>query len=175
MMKKQPEQAMAEGERAIALNPNYADGYVYLGYLLIFDGKPEAALPLVQQALRLNPHPLFLYSACSGSAYYLLQRYEEAIAAFKSSLALNPNNATARVYLAISYIESGQKEEVRAEMVEGLRLSPLVSPKQMRQRIPYSDPAVSDRVFESMRKALATLRLSDYVFLVKDRVTQYFR
>ena len=173
--KKQPEQAMAEGERAIDLNPNYADGYVWLGYLLIFAGKPEAALPLVQQAMRLNPHPLFLYSACSGSAYYLLRRYEEAIAAFQSSLALNPNNATAHVYLAVSYLESGRREEVRAGMVAGLRLSPLASPKQMKQRIPYTDQAVSDRVFESMRQALATLRVSDYIWLVKTRVADYFQ
>ncbi len=56
-----PRGAIAAGERAIALNPNYADGYALLAFSLSITGKPEEALLLVQHALRLNPHPWYFY------------------------------------------------------------------------------------------------------------------
>ena len=173
--KKQYEQAATEGQRAIALNPNYAEGYVYLGFLASYQGKLQETLELLQKAYRLDPHPSFNYYACLGHAYYLLRRYEEAIAAQKRSLALLPTNPMDHILLAFSYMELGRKEEARVEIREGLRLSPLASPKSLKERIPYSDPAVSQRLFDDARKVLATLKASDYIWLVKTRVTDYFQ
>ena len=173
--KKQHDQAVAEGERAIALNANYADGYVWLGFIACFTGKLEEVFELLKQAQRLNPHPPFIYYATLGHAYYLQRRYEEAIAAQKKSLLLNPTNAGDHILIACSYIELGRKQEARAEIREGLRLSPLASPNSLKERIPYADPAVSQRLFDDARKALATLGVRDYVSIVKDRVTQYFQ
>ncbi len=174
-MRKQPEQALAEGERALALNPNYADGYVWLGHILSFQGKPKEALGVLQQALRLNPHPPFPYFGSLGIAYYLLRRNEESIVAYQRALALNPHNAGAHAILALNFIETGQEEAARAEFIESLKLSPLASPRSMRQRMPMTDPAVVQRMSASARKALATLRVRDYVAIVKARVGQYFR
>ena len=173
--KQQHEQAVAEGERAITLNPNYAEGYVYLGFIASFRGKLEETLELLQKAQRLNPHPSFFYYACLGHAYYLQRRYEEAIAAQKRALALNPTNAMDHILLAFSYMELGRKEEARVEIREGLRLSTLASPNSLKERIPYTDPAASQRLFDDARKALATLGVSDYIWLVKTRVADYFQ
>ena len=172
---KQPEQALAEGERAIALNPNYADAHVWLGFILSYQDKPKEALRALQQALRLNPHPPFPYFGSLGIACYLLRRHEESIVAFKRALALNPHNANARAFLALNYIETGQEEAARAEFIESLKLSPLASPRSLRQRMPMTDPAVVQRMSASARKAVATLRVRDYVAIVKARVVQYFR
>jgi tetratricopeptide (TPR) repeat protein len=173
--KKQHVQAVTEGERALALNPNFADGYVWLGFSMSFIGKPEETIELVQQGVRLNPSTPFLYLACLGHAYYLLRRYEEAIAAQKKALALNPSNAADHMFLALSYIELGWKKEARAEIIESLRLSPFTSPRKLRQRLPYTDQAVVERILDSAHKALATLRVRDYVSLVKARVLKYFQ
>ena len=129
----------------------------------------------MQQALRLNPHPTHLYFSSLGMAYYSLRRYEEVIPIIKRALALNPTDAAAHAFLAFSYIELGRKEEARAELVESLKLSPLASPQNIRQRMPFSDQAELQRLFGSARKALATLRVRDYVWLVKARVVQYFQ
>lgn len=172
--KKQLEQAIVEGERAIALNPNFADGYVWLGFNVSFMGKPEEAIGLVQKALRLNPNAPFFYSSCLGSAYYLMGRYEEAIVAFKRGVALNPTNMADHMFLALSYIELGRKKEARAEILEALRLSPLTSLGRIRQRIPYTDQAVVKRFSDGVRKALATLRVRDYVSLLMTRLLRYF-
>ena len=44
---KQYEEAIAECERGITLNPNYADGYAWLGVTLCFANKPEDAVERV--------------------------------------------------------------------------------------------------------------------------------
>ena len=173
-IKKQPEQAVIEGERALTLNPNFADGYVWLGFSMSFMGKLEEAIELVQKGMRLNPSTPFIYLACLGHAYYLLRQYENAIAAQKKALALNPDNAADHMFLALSYIELGRKKEARAEIIESLRLSPLTSPRRLRQRLPYTDQAVLERVLDSIRKALATLRVRDYISLLTTRVLRYF-
>ena len=43
-MKRQHEKAVAEAERAIALDPNGADSHVALGYALSIAGRPEQAI-----------------------------------------------------------------------------------------------------------------------------------
>ena len=52
---QQYDQAMAEGERAIALDPNNADSYVTQADVLNIAGRPEEALRAVEHAMRLNP------------------------------------------------------------------------------------------------------------------------
>jgi len=54
--KRQYEQAIAEGERAIALDPNCAQCYVWLGGIVNFAGQPEETIGLVEKAIRLDPY-----------------------------------------------------------------------------------------------------------------------
>jgi tetratricopeptide (TPR) repeat protein len=46
--KQQYDQAIAEGERAVALDPNYADSYAVQAEVLNFAGRPEEALQAVE-------------------------------------------------------------------------------------------------------------------------------
>src|SRR4029434_3450472 len=70
-LQQQYEPAIAEGRRAIALDPNNADSYAFQAQALNFAGRPEEALPMAEQAMRLNPHyqPLYLFEL--GWAYRL--------------------------------------------------------------------------------------------------------
>jgi len=55
--RKQHDQARAAGERAIALDPNNADSYAFQADVLnVALSSPAEALPLIEQAMRLNPH-----------------------------------------------------------------------------------------------------------------------
>src|SRR5262245_53097266 len=56
MEKQQYAQAIAEHERALALDPNEADSYTMLASALALAGRPADALRMVEQAMRLNPH-----------------------------------------------------------------------------------------------------------------------
>jgi adenylate cyclase len=153
LWQKRHEQAIAEGEKAITLGPNYADGYAWLGNILNFAGRPEEAIGMVEKALRRNPHDLFLYLFYLGLAYRLRYRDEEAIAAFKRVLSHNPNFLPAHLILVASYSESGQETEAQAEAAEILRISPNFSLEGVRQRLPFKDPAELERLLAALRKA----------------------
>ena len=103
---QQPEQAIAAGERALALDPNWARGYVWLAEILNHAGRrPAEAIRLVQQAMRLNPRYPSQYPYILGMAYYSTGQFAEAIAAFKEALRLDPNAALGSYYwLALSYL-----------------------------------------------------------------------
>ena len=55
LWKKQYEQASAEAEQVLALNPSRGEIYAVLAGILSFLGRSEEALGLVEKALRLNP------------------------------------------------------------------------------------------------------------------------
>jgi adenylate cyclase len=101
--KHQSEQAIAEGERAIALGPNNADSYANQGQTLYLAGRPEEALRMIEQAVRLNPRspPWYLFEL--GLAYRLTGRYAKAIATTKEVISRSPNLIPAHVNLAFSY------------------------------------------------------------------------
>ncbi len=153
LWKKQHEQAIAELEKTIALNPNDAEGVLGLGSILNWAGRPEEAIGLVKKAMRLNPMCPVSYFWNLGHAYFLTERYEEAIEIFKKVLDRNPNFLPAHAYLAASYSELGRHEETRAEAAEVRKLSPQTSLEAWRQRLPYKDQAVLERLFDGLRKA----------------------
>src|SRR5262249_1345405 len=103
--KQQYDQAIAEGEQAIALDPNNADSYAVLAEALNFAGKPEEALRAVAQAMRLNPHYPPWYLSELGWAYLSTGRYAEAITTLKEAVSRNPNNLGAQTNLAFSYLQ----------------------------------------------------------------------
>jgi adenylate cyclase len=103
--KQQYDQAIAEGERAIALDPNNADNYAYQAEVLNFAGRPEEALRLVEQAMRLNPRSPPFYLLNLGWAYNLTGRYVEATATLKEAISRNPNFLSTHFHLAISYAQ----------------------------------------------------------------------
>jgi TolB-like protein/Tfp pilus assembly protein PilF len=102
--KKQYDQALAEGERAIALDPNDADSYARQADVLNYAGRPEEALRLMEQAMRLHPHYPAVYLGRLGIAYRLIGRYAEAISAAKEASSRSPNLMSAYVTLAYSYV-----------------------------------------------------------------------
>jgi tetratricopeptide (TPR) repeat protein len=150
-MKKQPERALVEAERAIALDPSGGDSYATLAVILVYTRQPEEAIAVLEKALQLNPRlPVFLLSHI-GRAYYMTGRQAEALDALQKALSLNPNYLLTHVYLAVVYSELDREEEARAEVAEVLRISPNFSLEGLQQMIPARDP-VTDRVLATLRK-----------------------
>jgi tetratricopeptide (TPR) repeat protein len=100
---QQYDQAIAEGERAITLEPNNADSYAYQSNILHLAGRPEEALRVVEQAMRLNPRypPFYLFDL--GVAYRMTGRYAEAVATLQEVISRSPNFLPAHEVLAFSY------------------------------------------------------------------------
>jgi adenylate cyclase len=126
---------------------------VTLAEILSFAGRPQEAISLVEQAMRLNPRYPFSYLWALGHAYCLVGRLEEAVIALKRVVMRNPDQITAHLLLAVIYSELGREEEARAEVAEILRISPQYSLEVVRQRIPYKDPVSLEHQVAALRKA----------------------
>jgi tetratricopeptide (TPR) repeat protein len=100
----QYEPAVAAAERAVALDPNNANGYFALaGVFNLFAERSTEAIELLKKAIRLNPRYPFIYAFHLGWAYNLTGRYEESIAALKQALLRNPNWLSSHLHLFFSY------------------------------------------------------------------------
>lgn len=107
LFKKQHDQAIAEGERAILLDPNDAESYVWLGQIFNYSERPAEIIGLMEKAMRLNPHYPEYYPSILGFAYRLLGQYQEAIAAQQSALRRNPDFLAGHTVLAVLYSDLG--------------------------------------------------------------------
>jgi tetratricopeptide (TPR) repeat protein len=153
LWQKQYEQAMAEMARAIALDPNLADGYAGLAEVFSRVGRSKETVGLVKQGLQHAPFIVDLHLASVGAAYYLAGRPEEAIALLKRYLTHYPNILGAHLTLAAVYSELGEEAEARAEAGEVLRLNPQFSLEVHKERAPIKDPAMLERHIAALRKA----------------------
>jgi len=103
------DEAITEAERAIALDPNYPDGYFLMGWILTFAGRSAEALDYYKRAMRLDPQfpGGVLYNL--GLAQYCLEQYEEAAIMLERSQKLNPHYGPWP--LAITYAQLGRGQE----------------------------------------------------------------
>jgi TolB-like protein/class 3 adenylate cyclase len=130
LLQRNYEKAIAEAQQAVEINPNGDYANFNLGWILRCAGRPEEGIPLIKKAIRLDPIPHFSRFDTLGRAYFLAGRYEEAIAAYKTMVKLNPDYRDAHVGLAATYAILGRKEEARTEVSEILRIEPSFSIKK---------------------------------------------
>jgi adenylate cyclase len=153
LLRKEHDKAIAAAERAIALNPNAANAYEYLGYVLICSGRSEEGIKLIQKAMRLNPIPPTHYLHDLGVGYYFLGRYEDSIEMNEMALKRAPNNVFAHINLAASYSALEREEDARRHAEEVLKLDPEFSLKQWAEISPAKDDAMLERYIANLRKA----------------------
>ncbi len=147
------DEAIREAERAIALAPNYAGGYVVLGLALHYTGRSEEALGCLDRAVELNPYYPDIHLHLQAQAAYQLSRYPEAAALLKRRILRNPDTDSSRVLLAASYGQMGLIDQAREAWREALRVNPAYSLEHRRKVMPYKNPADFQHFLEGLRKA----------------------
>jgi len=118
------DKAIAEGKRAMALDPSGAEVHVRYGDILRIAGRPEEAIPMYQKGIRLNPFAPAWYYSSFGSALLYTGRYEEAVSAYKKALQVSPDYIWAHFGLALTYTFAGTPEEAIPLFQKLIRLSP---------------------------------------------------
>ena len=151
--KRDYEKAIAEGERAVALDPNGAMVHTYYGLTLIYTGRPEEAISFIKKAIRLNPVGPPFYFSVLGHAYRIMGRFEEAVSADETALERAPNSIHVHLGLAAVYSLMGHEKKAQAEAAEVLRMNPKFSVDSWAKNLPYKDQSESDKVVNALRKA----------------------
>jgi TolB-like protein len=120
------ERAIAECERALALDRNFAFAHATTGMHKLHLDRAEETEAHVLEALRLSPRDALLngWFAQAGFAKDFLCCYEEAVAWQRRSIDANPNYPTSHFHLAIALAHLGRLEEARAAAQVGLALAP---------------------------------------------------
>ena len=147
------DRAIAEGERAVALEPNSAEIVASLAAMLEWADRPEEAMPLFKKAMRLSPIPQTMWVLNMASAYIRMGQYEESIPICKSVLQKQPDQQFARIFLAIAYISTGREQEASAEAAEILRINPQFSWERLARALPRKNQDEMKRRGELLRKA----------------------
>jgi TolB-like protein/class 3 adenylate cyclase len=153
-----PEQAIAEAERALALDRNLAMALFAVGFAKIFVGRPEETEDYIKQAMRLSPRDTFLFAwKCSvGAAKLHLGAYEEAAVWAGQSVTAYPHLPIARFFLAAALGQLGRIAEARAQAEAGLALNPGFTIRRFHEQPDCDNPIYLEQrhnIYEGLRKA----------------------
>ena len=145
--------ALGQTDRALEINPSDAESYATRGSILVWAGRAAEALPWLEGALRFDRADarasLFL-----GVAYYLLDRYGEAVEPVDRALVGNLGRNTqllGRPILAATYAQLNKPQDAERERTAAMRLSPFFDAERFAGQFGTQD--ARDYMLEGLKKA----------------------
>ncbi len=153
LMRQEYEAAESAVAQAVAIAPNFADGYGLLALIKNALSESDLAIALIEKGMRLNPYFTWDYPYNLGRAYYTLGRIDEAITALEDARSRNPNAIPVRLHLAASYVRAGRLGDAQWEVEEIQALSPAETISLLKSTHPINDPKVMDTFAADLRAA----------------------
>jgi adenylate cyclase len=146
-----PDAAVAEFERAIALNPNFTDWR--FAAVLDWAGQADRAIEAATAHLRVDPFALPIARAYLGLGYLMRRRYTEAVTTLREFVSQSPNHRPGRCWLAAAYAHLGEIDEARVQAAHVLRIDPDFVKTGYRKLAEFWRPADVEHVIGGLRKA----------------------
>jgi len=153
LWKKDLDRSAAEADVALNLNPNYAQAHNSRGIVNIYGGQPLAAVPHIEQALRLDPAIKHLYIHFLGSAYLVAGDYKAAASLFRERILLSPKTDLSRAFLTVALGHLGEAEEAGQVWRELMEINPKYSFAEHVGRLPFRNKADVDQLAAGLSKA----------------------
>lgn len=145
-------QALAESERARALNPSDTVIAELRAQALLWTGRTQEAVALLESAIQLDPagrrSPVRQVIVV---AYFAAERYADALAACERALAESPEQPMLHTMRAALLAQAGRNDEARQSVAEVRRLRPNFPTSDFGSR--FADPAMRDRFQAALVKA----------------------
>src|SRR4029453_4315632 len=118
--------AVASADRALALDPNLATGWLVAGFARIYRGQPEEAIERLARAMRLNPlsPDMHRMEVGTGIAHLLSGRTEDALSWAQKASRDKAGRAFPTGVLAAIYARAGRGDEARLAMQQLCQLDP---------------------------------------------------
>ena len=148
---RQHEAAIAEFERAFALNPNYVNNRFAL--TLVYAGQPATAINVLQANIRLDPFQRDTWLGFMGKACYMLRRYREVVPLLREYGSRAPNVQIIPLWLAAAYAQLGQVVEARAQAAQLLRINPPFTIDNWKVTAVYKRAEDTEHLLDGLRKA----------------------
>ena len=158
------EEAVAEHERALALDPSNVEAAAGLGIDTLYVGQFDKSLEHLDRAIRLSPYDTGLVWWYENKAWanFGLKNYDQAIEWARRSVAINPNaDPYSHVVLIAALAVSGHDTEAREALQSYLALPFAGQLKTIAGIKAYytgmrGDPRfvqMNERAYEGLRKA----------------------
>jgi eukaryotic-like serine/threonine-protein kinase len=112
-----------EFQKAIALDPSYAQGIHWYALYLAAIGRRDDSIREIKLARDIDPKSMII-NANVGFVYYLAGDYNRAEEAEKNAIRTDPSFVTAHIYLGQIYVEKKQYSEAIDEFRTAIALSP---------------------------------------------------
>ncbi len=122
--KGQYDLAIAELQQALDMNPNDAGIFNEMGEVLLYAGQTDDAIRFMKMGLRFNPIATPGIYMELGLAYYLKERYDDAVKIAQQGLAKKPDFVGYHVVIAAAYAQLGRVEDAKLSGQEVLRRHP---------------------------------------------------
>jgi adenylate cyclase len=150
LWKRRHDDAIAEAEKAVILDPNNPERMIDLGNILAFAGRPEEGIGWIRKGMRFNPICPVGYLFMLGHAFSLIEKYAEAIAVLSKAVDRQPDFLPSRFNLAFCFLKVGEQEKFMAELGKIKGLVPSLLPEAWKQ-LPYRDQNRADRFLDLLR------------------------
>ena len=149
--------AISAAMRATRINPNYADAYGLLAWILHYGGRPKLAEKALREALRRNPASNASYEQIAGEIQFATHRYDAAVSSFEAALERNPTHGRARLWLAATLVLQGRYDDAEWQIDELRTTNPNLHAGNLLLAFPHKDPEVVD----AFKSALLQLELPE--------------
>jgi TolB-like protein len=147
--------ALAEFELALSLNPSFALALSVYGLALTFSGRWEEAGVATAKALRLSPRDPFaaIYNGIAAYAQFVGRNYEEAMRLAGASIRLRTDHVSGYRMLTAAAAMAGQLDVATVALRELRRAQPKFSLAWITQNMPFKHEADREHYLEAFRRA----------------------
>ena len=152
-MTRQWGKGFPEVDQALTLQPNSPEALYNLGTFLFLASKPEEAIPLFKESIRLNPFAPAAHFRTLSGAYCQTRQHEEAIEMAKIGVQRAPESHSSYLQLAAVLSVAGRDEEARAAAAQVLKINPKFSVEQYAGALAFRDRSHLDYMVDALRKA----------------------
>jgi tetratricopeptide (TPR) repeat protein len=142
-------------DRALALDPNLAEGWHLSGWVRIYLGEAELAIEHMAHAMRLNPLDPLIFGMQNGTAaaHFLACRYDAASAWAERALRINQSYSPAMRVGAASHALAGRLVEASKLVAEMRHIDPELRISNVAELVPFRRPEDVARYAEGLRRA----------------------
>jgi TolB-like protein len=147
--------ALAQFELALSLNPNFALAQGYLGVALALGGRWREAIAAVGRALQLSRRDPFAAIFCGTGAFaqFGARNYEEAMRLARDAIRQRGDFVGAHRVLTTAAGMAGETEIAAAALAEVRRVQPNISLAWLATNLPIRNPADMEHYLEGFRRA----------------------
>jgi tetratricopeptide (TPR) repeat protein len=171
LLRYQHDEALAEIEQAVAMDPNDPELYAWMSEVYWLMGKNSEAIESAKMGLRLDPSNAAAYLRQWGKSYLPDGDLQKSLKVLERAKRINPElSGSIALNQSIIYGIQGRNEEARTayEIFLKSRMTPVRNLNDILLYFPFTDPKKLERIADALIKAGAPGKLSDYYRIFKE-------